>query len=184
MSAPRLKANADWMIRQRHAYAKDVPGCERLGLHGLLPPHNIWDSTNWRPWYESNANYCCGLSHYAEVIAELDADAGKKYAAEAQAYAEDILAAVERSFVLSPVIRVRDGTYRSFLPPSPYIRGPAKAPQQVRLRLRHPAAAPITSVSVNGRPWKDFDRAAETVRLDELTGTVAAEAAYEKRGAK
>jgi len=124
-AAPRLQANADWMIRQRRLYLKDLPGRERLWMRGLLPPHNIWDSTNWRPWYESKANYCFGLSRYAEAIAALDPELSRKYAAEAQAYAKDILAAVETSFVLSPVIRVRDGTYRSFLPPTPYIRGPA-----------------------------------------------------------
>ena len=61
-AAPKLQANADWMIRQRRAYLQDLPGSERLWIHGLLPPHNIWDSTNWRPWYESNANYCFGLA--------------------------------------------------------------------------------------------------------------------------
>jgi len=124
-AAPKLQANADWMIRQRRSHLKEVPGRERLWTHGLLPPHNIWDSTNWRPWYESNANYWLGLSRYARAIADLDAELSRHYAAEAQAYAKDILAAVEKSFVLSPVVRVRDGTYRSFLPPTPYMRGPA-----------------------------------------------------------
>jgi hypothetical protein len=124
-AAPKLRANADWMIRQRRTYLKDVPGRERLWMRGLLPPHNIWDSTNWRVWYETNANYWLGLSRYAEAIADLDPEAGRKYEAEAKAYAEDILAAVEKSFALSPVVRVRDGTYRSFLPPTPYMRGPA-----------------------------------------------------------
>ena len=124
-AAPKLQANADWMIRQRRVYLNDVPGRERLWTHGLQPPHNIWDSTNWRPWYESNANYWFGLNRYAEVIADLDAELSRKYTAEARAYAKDVLAAVEKSFVLSPVVRVRDGTYRSFLPPAPYIRGPA-----------------------------------------------------------
>ena len=124
-AAPRLCANADWIIRQRLAYPQGVPNGDRLWTHGLLPPHNIWDSTNWRPWYESNANYWLGLKHYAEVIAEIDPPAGRKYRAEAEAYARDILAAVERSLVLSPLVRVADGTYRSFLPPAPYMRGPA-----------------------------------------------------------
>ncbi|MBM4041720.1 MAG: hypothetical protein FJ290_24745 [Planctomycetes bacterium] len=124
-AAPKLQANADWMIRQRHAYLKDVPGRERAWCHGLLPPHNIWDSTNWRLWYETNANYWFGLSRYAEAIADLDPELAKRYEAEAQAYGKDIWAAVDKSFLLSPVIRVRDGTYRSFLPPTPYMRGPA-----------------------------------------------------------
>ena len=124
-AAPKLRANADWMIRQRKAFMKDTPGRQRAWCRGLLPPHNIWDSTNWRLWYESNVNYWFGLKRYAEVIADVDPDAGRKYRAEAKAYAGDILAAAEKSLVLSPVVRVGDGTYRSFLPPAPYIRGPA-----------------------------------------------------------
>ncbi len=124
-AAPKLQAHADWIIRQRHSFMKDLPGRERLWTHGLLPPHNIWDSENWRPWYETDTNCYLGLKRFAEVIADVDADAGQKYLAEAEAYGRDLLAAAEKSFVLSPVIRVRDGTYRSFIPPAAYIRGPA-----------------------------------------------------------
>ena len=31
---------------------------------------------------------------------------------------------------------------------------------------------------VNGQPWKDFDAAAETIRLHDLQGTLKVEAAY------
>jgi hypothetical protein len=113
------------MIRQRKSFMRGVPGRERAWAFGLLPPHNIWDSRNWRLWYESNAYYYLGLNHYAEVMAVLDPQAGHFYLSEAAAYAQDITAAVEKSWALSPVIRVRDGTYRSFLPPAPYMRGPA-----------------------------------------------------------
>lgn len=104
---------------------KDLPGRERLWMNGLLPPSNIWDSMVLRPWYTIDANSCFALRRYAEVIADSEPEAGRKYQAEAKAYAKDILSAVEKSFVLSPVIRVRDGTYRSFIAPAPYMRGPA-----------------------------------------------------------
>ena len=44
-------------------------------------------------------------------------------AAEAEAYRQDLKAAVERSITLSPVTLMRDGTYRSFLPFACYVRG-------------------------------------------------------------
>ena len=90
-----------------------------------MPPSNIWDSMVVRPWYSIDANSCFALGQFAEAIARIDPQAGQAYRAEAAAYAKDILAAAEKSLVLSPVIRVRDGTYRSFLPPAPYMRGPA-----------------------------------------------------------
>ena len=42
----------------------------------------------------------------------------------------------------------------------------------VLLRLRHPTAARIQSVEVNGKVWKKFDRARELIRLEGLAGTV------------
>ena len=54
-------------------------------------------------------------------------------------------------------------------------RGGQKA---VLLRFRHPKAAPIKSVTVNGQAWKQFDKDKEVIRLEGLTGTVAVEAVY------
>ncbi len=51
-------------------------------------------------------------------------------------------------------------------------------PQAVLLRLRHPQAAAIKSVAVNGRPWTDFDPAKELIRLHGLQGKVQVEASY------
>ena len=54
-------------------------------------------------------------------------------------------------------------------------RGGQKA---VLLRFRHPQAAPIKRVTVNGRDWQQFDKYKEVVRLEGLAGAVAVEAAY------
>jgi hypothetical protein len=35
----------------------------------------------------------------------------------------------------------------------------------VLLRLRHPQAKAIQRVSVNGKPWRDFDSKNEVIRL-------------------
>jgi hypothetical protein len=48
----------------------------------------------------------------------------------------------------------------------------------VLLRLRHPGAAPIQRVRVNGRAWTRFDMDKEFIRLQGQTGTVVVEAAY------
>lgn len=64
-------------------------------------------------------------SPLCRVIASIDPEASRKYLSEAEDYRKCILASAEKSFTLSPVIRTRDGTYHSFLPPAPYLRGPA-----------------------------------------------------------
>ena len=51
-------------------------------------------------------------------------------------------------------------------------------PKTVLLRFRHPKAAPIKSVTVNGKPWSDFDPAKEIIRLHDVRGSVKVEAVY------
>jgi hypothetical protein len=53
-----------------------------------------------------------------------------------------------------------------------------RLPANVVVRLRHPTAAPIKSVTVNGKEWREFDTAKETVRLHKLRGTVKVQVAY------
>jgi len=53
-----------------------------------------------------------------------------------------------------------------------------KAPKEVVLRFRRPKTAPIKSVTVNGRPWTEFNKDKETITLKGLTGTVAVTAQY------
>jgi len=48
---------------------------------------------------------------------------GAELQAEAEAYRRDLLAAVERTIALSPVVPVRDGTYHSVIPFACYVRG-------------------------------------------------------------
>ena len=46
-------------------------------------------------------------------------------------------------------------------------------PKSVLLRFRHPESAPIKSVEVNGKPWRDFDPVKEAVKLHDLTGSAS-----------
>jgi hypothetical protein len=53
-----------------------------------------------------------------------------------------------------------------------------KAPKSVLLRIRHPKAASIKGVEVNGRRWTAFDLGREVVELKGLTGKVTVTASY------
>ena len=55
---------------------------------------------------------------------------------------------------------------------------PRRLPGSVILRLRHPTGAPMKGVTVNGKPWTDFNKDKETITLKGLTGTVAVTAQY------
>lgn len=53
-----------------------------------------------------------------------------------------------------------------------------KAPKTVLLRFRHPKAAPIESVTVNGKAWTDFDKGKEAIHLEGLGGKLEVTALY------
>ncbi len=52
------------------------------------------------------------------------------------------------------------------------------APRSILLRLRHPQAAPIQSVRVNGKRWTRFNPDKEVIELTGLTGTATVTASY------
>ena len=123
--APRLLANADWILRQRQHLASILPGGQRLWSKGLQPAHVVTpDSEGMHmSFYESEAYYGLAVKRLAEVLAQVAPTEAARLAAEAEAYRKDLLAAIDRSFARTPVVAVRDGTYRSFLPFAPYVRG-------------------------------------------------------------
>ena len=124
-NAPRIKANAEWMLRQRQVIANAVPGGERLWCKGLQPALQVTPDSGglWMQFYEAEAYYCAFVSRMAATLSVVDPDGGAKLAAEAEAYRKALLAAVDRSIALSPVVQVRDGTYHSVIPFACYVRG-------------------------------------------------------------
>ena len=124
-SAPRMKANAQWMLRQRRVVKDMVPGGERLWCQGLQPALQVTPDSGglWMQFYECEAYYWVSVAHFADALATIDPVEGARLQAEAEAYRRDLLAAVERSIALSPVVPVRDGTFHSVIPFACYVRG-------------------------------------------------------------
>lgn len=126
-NAARLKANADWMLRQRELNRSNLPGGERLWCAGLQPALQVTPDSGglWMQFYEAEGYYCSSIGELAEALKQIgDPDAGR-LAREAASYRRDLRAAVDRSITLSPVVAVRDGTYRSVIPFACYCRGAA-----------------------------------------------------------
>jgi hypothetical protein len=124
-NAPRMKANAEWVLRQRQVLARNLPAGERLWSKGLQSAHVVTpDSLSMHmQFYESEAYYWLAVKSMAELLAKIDSAEGARMAQEAEAYRQDLIPAIVRSIALTPVVPVRDGTYRSFIPFAPYVRG-------------------------------------------------------------
>jgi hypothetical protein len=123
-NAPRMKANVQWILRQRRLLASIVPGGDRLWCKGLQPAHQVTPDSGGQlmQFYESEAYYWLAVRQFARSLAQIDPAEGERLTAEADSYQKDLKAAVERSIALSPVALVRDGTYRSFIPFACYVR--------------------------------------------------------------
>lgn len=124
-SAPRIKANAEWMLRQRQVVQSMVPGGDRLWCKGLQPAVQVTPDSGglWMQFYECEAYYWASISRLATTLSVVDPEGGAILTAEAEAYRKELRAAVERSIALSPVVPVRDGTYHSVIPFGCYVRG-------------------------------------------------------------
>jgi len=124
-AAPRIKANAEWILRQRRVVSSMVPGGERLWCKGLQPALQVTPDSGglWMQFYECEAYYWAAVSRLAATLAVIDPQGGAQLGIEAEAYRKDLLAAVERSIALSPVVQVRDGTFHSVIPFACYVRG-------------------------------------------------------------
>lgn len=53
-----------------------------------------------------------------------------------------------------------------------------RSPKSILLRLRHPQAAPLRAVVLNGAPWSRFEKENETIHLEGLKGRVTLHATY------
>ena len=123
----RLQAAADWIIRQRTLYMKDVPNRRDLFVAGLMPPQMLGDyalpTCDWHWYYVDNALSLQGLQRFADALTEFDPTAGRKYRNEAEAFRRDLRRAVEQEAELAPVRLGRDGMYHSYIPRMAYARG-------------------------------------------------------------
>ncbi|MHB8861187.1 MAG: hypothetical protein ACYC6N_02200 [Pirellulaceae bacterium] len=123
--APRIKANVEWMLRQRQTVQNMVPCGDRLWCKGLQPALQVTPDSGglWMQFYEAEAYYWLAVRNFAEALATIDPAEGARLRTAAEAYRKDLLAAVERTIALSPVVPIRDGTYHSVIPFACYVRG-------------------------------------------------------------
>jgi len=184
----RLQAAADWIIRQRTLFMKDVPNREDLHVSGLMPPCMLGDyaipSCDWHWYYIDNALSLQGLQRFAEVLSEFDPKAGRKYRKEAEAFRKDLRRAVDREAVLAPVRLGRDGVFHSYLPRMAYAKGitgpelgAPQFPECDRFMGALPLAEPFAALDAGDA------RMVDTLDMMEEMGTSVA-AVHEKEEAR
>ncbi|MBI4580514.1 MAG: hypothetical protein HY718_12475 [Planctomycetes bacterium] len=119
--APNLVAACDWITRERQATKITNPDGSRPLEWGLAPAGDLEDVDEFLYWYATNAYYYLGLKTAADALAEIDHPDASRLAADARAYAGDLMASVRESAAISPVVRLLDGTYIPYVPPRAYV---------------------------------------------------------------
>ncbi|HOW72612.1 MAG TPA: hypothetical protein PKY77_18585 [Phycisphaerae bacterium] len=174
----RMQAAADWIIRQRALYMKDIPNRRNLLVAGLMPPCMLGDyaipTCDWHWYYCDNAFALQGLQRFADALAGLDPPAARAYLDEAAAFRSDLRRVVDRDAVLSPVRLGLDGMYHHYIPRMPYTHGltgpELGAPQFPDCDIwmgALPLVEPFAAVEADDR------RMVDTVSIMEEMGTSA-----------
>ncbi|MBQ7727773.1 MAG: hypothetical protein IJT60_04245 [Clostridia bacterium] len=124
---PRLKEAAEWIVAMIRDYMSDeIPAAKREELHvyGLMPPSMFGDyalpASDWQWYYHDNAIHVIALKQFAQTLADLGDPDADYFMEEAQIYEKDLLAAVTREALISPVRKGNDGFYYSFIPRMAY----------------------------------------------------------------
>jgi hypothetical protein len=123
----RLQAAADWIIRERNGYMKDVPNRKDLFVAGLMPPCMLGDyalpACDWHWYYGDDVLALQGLQRFADALSDIDQGAGLRYRQEAEAFRADLRRALEQEAALAPVRLGRDGMHHTYIPRMAYARG-------------------------------------------------------------
>ena len=118
---PALEKACQATIRVRKEWMKKMP--ESTWAYGLVPPGITGDVGDIRTTYYLSAVWYSGLKEIASVLAQEGSEMGGELVKEADLALQDLRKATERSLALSPVVKVRDGTYRRHITWQSYIRG-------------------------------------------------------------
>ncbi len=110
----------DWVVSERRAALQIAEG-ERA--RGLLPPGALEDVKEYWYWFSTNALTYRGLVSAARALEAIGHPEAKRLLSEAEHFRRDIVEALEQATLLSPLARLRDGTYVPHIPSRPYRRG-------------------------------------------------------------
>ncbi len=122
-AAEGMVRGCDWIIRERQATRILSDDGVRAPQWGLLPAGSLEDVTDYHHWLSTNAFSYFGLWSVADALQRARHPQAERLSAEAESYRQDIERAFRRQAALSPVVRLRDGTWVPHFPSRIHLRG-------------------------------------------------------------
>lgn len=122
-AAPKLIASCDWVTGERKATMRTNADGSRPIEYGWLPTGSLEDVTDYWYWMVTNACTVWGFDALSAALADFGHPDAARLQADAKAYHEDFMRAMEEARIRCPVVRLRDGTYVPKYPSRLYERG-------------------------------------------------------------
>lgn len=120
---PNLIDACNFIIRERKTTMIFDEKGEKVKEFGLLPAGHLEDNPEWRHWFAVNAYAWKGMKLVANILKEIKHPEAERMEREVESYREDILNAVKRAMIESPVVKLLDGTFIPHIPTRTGIRG-------------------------------------------------------------
>jgi hypothetical protein len=122
-AASKLVLACDWVIRQRKQTMVNNPDGTRPVEYGFLPTGGLEDVQDYWHWLATNSATVWGFSNLAAALADYGHPEAGRLIDAATAYKKDVAEGLNEARILSPVVRLRDGTYVPKYPSRLYERG-------------------------------------------------------------
>jgi len=122
-AAPKFILACDWVTRQRKLTMVNNPDGTRPVEYGFLPSGGLEDVQDYWHWLATNSATVWGFKNLAAALSDYGHPEAGRLLAEAKAYEDDVMTGLQESRILTPVVRLRDGTYVPKYPSRLYERG-------------------------------------------------------------
>ena len=122
-SVPKLLLACDWITRQRKLTMITNPDGSKPIEYGFLPTGGLEDVQDYWHWLATNSATVWGFKNLAAALKDYGHPEANRLVGEAEAYQDDVMTGLREARVLTPVVRLRDGTYVPKYPSRLYERG-------------------------------------------------------------
>jgi len=134
---PHMEKAIAWIQKQRESTRKTGLDGEKLRGFGLMPASSLEDNSDWAQWFSTNSFAWAGYDRAATALADIGHPKAAEMRREADAYLEELRAAILRAVRETPVTQMRDGTYAPNVPIEPTLRFRRFGPQRAAYYQRY-----------------------------------------------
>ncbi|MGQ9608693.1 MAG: hypothetical protein ACUVWN_05295 [bacterium] len=121
--APSIVKACDWINKERESTKKFDANGKKVIEYGFLPAGSLEDVTDFWHWLATNAPTYWGFKNVAKALIDIGHPEGERLLKDAEEYGKDLMAGFRESMIISPVVKLRDGTFVPHFPPRLYLRG-------------------------------------------------------------